>query len=198
TASPMFFETAGAFQLSAITQPWWDLRTSRLQTAEGKGVSVSVSAAPVAKPKGTSLGEAAFWREPSNWLKIVILLAGIAAGLWVIARGAGWSGAAWAVHRGRWGQSEAYAFDDLIAVCRTGDLRATYRAFALWRSRLPAGAAASAAPLAAEVEKALFSDDKGSAKWSSDHSRALAEELRQARRSLIQENARVGASTLPP
>src|SRR5262249_18739905 len=90
------FETAGKFQLAAISQPWWDLGTGRLQTAERGAVSASVSAAPPAvKPKGAAPWEAAFWRDPSSWLELVILLAGIAAGLWGIARGAQWSWRAW-------------------------------------------------------------------------------------------------------
>jgi hypothetical protein len=174
------------------------LDASRLQTAQGKGASVSVSAAPIAKPTGTSPWGAAFWREPSNWLKIVILLAGIAAGLWVIARCMQWSWAAWTERRRRWRQSEAYAFHDLMNVCHSADARGVYRAFVLWRSRLPAAPAASAAPLAGDIEKVLFSGEKDTAKWSAQCGRAFAERLRVARQSLIRATARGDVSPLPP
>jgi hypothetical protein len=192
------FETAGTFRLPAISQPWWDLGAGRLQTAEGKSVSVSVSAAPAAAPNGTSLRDAAFWRDPSNWLKPVSLLAGIAVGLWGIARGARWSWAAWAEHRRRWRQSEACAFDNLIAVCRDGDLRAIYRAFAFWRSRLPAAAAASAVTLAAEIEGGLFGIGDGAAKWAPDRCQALVQTLRAARPALLRPAPRSAKSGLPP
>jgi hypothetical protein len=192
------FETAGAFQLPAVSQPWWDLGASRLQAAEGKGISVSVSATPVARPSGTSLWAAAFWREPSNWLKILILLAGIAVGLLGIARGARWSWTAWAERRRRWRQSEAYAFDDLMAVCRNGEVRAIYRAFALWRSRLPTAAAASTAPLATELEGALFGARSNAAKWSRDRSQSFAQKLEESYRSLVQPKVEAGISPLPP
>jgi hypothetical protein len=190
------FETAGAFRLPPVTQPWWDLGAGRLETAEARGVSVS--AAPVAEPRGTSLWSPAFWREPSNWLKIAIVLGGVAAGVWSMARGARWSWAAWAEHRRRRRQSEAYAFDDLMTVCRDADARAIYRAFVRWRSRLPAAPAASAAPLAAELEGALFGARDDPAKWSVPRSRAFAEKLRETRRSLLKRKGRGGMSPLPP
>jgi hypothetical protein len=192
------FETAGTFRLPAISQPWWDLGASRLQTAEGKGVSVSVSAAPIPKPRGTSPWSGAFWGELSNWLKLVIPLVGIAAALWGIARGAGWSRAAWAEHRRRRRQSEAYAFDDLMAACRNADLRAIYRRFALWRSRLPAAAATPAAPLAAQLEEVLFGAPSDDAKWSLDRSRDFAQKLREIRRSFLAQKGRGEMSPLPP
>jgi len=192
------FETAGTFRLPAVSQPWWDLGAGRLQTAAGGGISVSVSPAPVAEPRGMPPWGAAFWREPSNWLKIVILLAAIAVGIWSIARAARWAWTAWAEHRRRWRQSEAHAFDDLIAVSRGGDARAIYRAFALWRSRLPAAAAVHAAPLAAEVGKVLFGGESDAAGWSPDRRRIFAEELQKLRRSLAHRNAEDGGSSLPP
>jgi len=192
------FETAGTFQLPAVSQPWWDLDESRLQTAAAKGISASASPATAVSRKGTSPWDAIYWREPSNWLKVFILLAGTAVALWGIARGARWSWAAWAEHRRRWHQSEACAFDDLIAVCRNGDVPAIYRAFALWRSRLTAAAAASAAPLAIDLEGELFGTRDGAAKWLPDRSQFLVQTLRAARPALLGPAKRAAKSALPP
>ncbi len=191
-------ETAGIFRLTAISQPWWDLGAGRLQAAEGGGILVAASATPVTKPGKTSIWETAFWRDPSNGPKIVIVLASIAAAAWAIVRGARWSWAAWCEHRRRWRQSEAHAFDGPMAVCRSGDARAIYRAFVLWRSRLPAASAACAAPLATEVEKVLFGGESDAAGWSSERSRLIPEELQKLPRSLAHRKVEDGTSSLPP
>jgi hypothetical protein len=167
------FERAGSFEIPGVAQPWWDLGAKRLRSAQEPAITVAVSAAPVAGKRD--------WGEPTAWLipglAAVVVLALIGLSRW------GWPRLrdALAGRRARWLASEAKAFGDLLATCRKGDVASIYRAFTVWRRRVPNRS--SLAPLTEEIELALFGAPVQAA-WPPQRGRAFADKLRAARRSL--------------
>lgn len=159
------FETGGSFVIPEVVQPWWDLSANRLRRAVGGGATIAVAAAPVT---GTPVDSIELWV-----FAVVTALGLVAFALWVWPRLLAWS----TVRRSHWLASEPKAFGDLKVACQRGKPEAIYRAFTVWRRRLPQSAAV--APLAEEIEAVLFAG----ASWSAGQAEAFgkrAEALRHA------------------
>ncbi len=79
--------------------------------------------------------------------------------------------------------------------CRTGDVRRVYDAFLVWRRRTrgPAGLA----PLAIELEQALFGGDVGRV-WTAENARDFDAKLRVLRQEQERAQGRYAQRTLPP
>jgi hypothetical protein len=150
------FEAGGRFTLPGVAQPWWDLDARRLHDETRPAVTVSVTAPP---------------KPPDLWLFI-----GPVLGLLVLLLGErrleprvrAWH----AARHARWLASEAKAFDDLAHACRSDDVRAIYRAFAVWRRRTPHRD--GLAPFAEELESVLYAG----APWPAGHGRVFLQSLR--------------------
>jgi hypothetical protein len=169
------FETAGQFALPAVTQPWWQLGSATLQRAIGEGHAVTVAAAP-AVPKRWVLDRRA-WRSPTTWIATASAIVCLTLLVLAVLRAARWARAARTNRHQRWMQSEGKAFQDLSLACRAADPGPIYRAFTLWRDRLPLSAQAPVTKLATDLSDTLFSG--ASHPWSQARSQALLTNLRQ-------------------
>jgi hypothetical protein len=190
------FEAAGTFAIPAVSQSWWNLDDKRVEKAEGGGVAVIVSAAPISTRMAGWIADPALWLKPSTWLVLASLVAAFAATLWLIARASNWLRAAWYERRCRWAMSEAKAFHDLLAACHAADAPAIYRLFAIWRVRLSRESAVAVLLLAADLERALYGGE--AAPWTAAQSKAFAKALRAIRPNLLQSDAPRPESALPP
>ena len=173
------FERDGSFAIPSVAQPWWDLGAKRLRVLLAAEVTVAVAAAPVAQRRSRN--------EPAAWLlsglAVGTALAFIALVRWAWPR----LRAFLAARQARWSASEPKAFRDLEAVCRGGGgASEIYRAFSIWRQRVPIHPVLT--PLAEELELALFGDS-APATWPLEKSRAFADKLRATRRTLRKREA---------
>lgn len=123
------FEKAGAYDLPALTQPWWSLSAKRARTETLPGVAVTV-AAPAGRPE-VRLG----WTSRPLWLAAGFILAALALGL-ILLRGR--LAALWQRAEQRHRASEGAARRELARTARAGDASATYCALIQWLQRLPA------------------------------------------------------------
>ena len=170
------FETGGSFVIPEVAQPWWDLSANRLRRAVGGGATIAVASAPrVASPAD---------RIEYGVFAAVTALGVVSLVLWGWPRVRGWR----ADRRARWLASEEKAFHDLRAACRKDGPEAAYRAFATWRQRLPRPA--DAAPLAEEIEAALFAGGP----WSLDRASAFAGKAEALRHATVRQERAI----LPP
>jgi len=164
------FEAGGRFVLPGVAQPWWDLGARRLREERKPAVTISVTAPP---------------KPPDPWLffgPVLGLLALLLVDRWLEPRARAWH----AARHARWLASEAKAFDDLARACRQDDIRAIYRAFAVWRQRSPR---CDLSPVAEELESVLFAD----ATWTEGRGRSFFHALQTPRN----DRRRVD-SALPP
>jgi hypothetical protein len=171
------FEASGAFALPDVVQPWWDLSAGRLRHATGTGIALTVAAAPTAE---NTLDRVERWSFVAATALGVVALA-----LWGGRQGLRWRNA----RRVRWLGSEEKAFRDLVTACRQGAPDQVFRAFTVWRSRLPR--AADASGLAERIEPALF----GGAPWSPAQAEAFATQAGMLRRKAGPDGRR---AVLPP
>jgi len=188
------FERAGAFELPALSQPWWDLGTKSVQSVPLTGATVTIAAAP-----GSAASPAAGPWNTRAWLTAAAILAAFIAGIAMIVR-YGWPRAheAWLAWQRRRAGSEHTARRDLCRAARTGDAAATYRALGVWRSRMSPSEAEEVAghePLRAltmQLERSLFGHG---GEWTPDLGRQLAHAV-----SSIPKHAPRAAhgSALPP
>lgn len=171
------FESAGAFALPAVAQPWWDLGDGRLRIERGPGLAVTVAAAA---PPPLPLED-----RVERWVFLGATTLGLLALL------------AWGVRelRGvvvdrhaRWLASEGKARADMLAACRRGDVRALYAAFVVWRGRMPPDRNLRA--LAEELEAVLYAG----APWSTERAQDFAQKV-EAVRHVQSTRSR---SVLPP
>ncbi len=171
------FEAGGSFVIPEVVQPWWDLSANRLRRATGGGVTIAVEAAPVPVAPVDRI---------ERWIFVAATALVIASlAIWLWPRALRWQ----ADRRARWLASEAKAFDDFRAACRQDKPDAAYRAFVVWRQRLPRPA--DAAHLAEEIEAAVFAD----APWSRDHAEAFVNKAEMVRHAAVRQEQ---ASILPP
>jgi hypothetical protein len=187
------FERGGSFVIPGAAQPWWDLGSKRLRTLRAAAVTAVVAAAPAAKKR--------YWNEPVIWLlsglAVGAALAFIALVRWAWPR----LRAASIARQARWLASEPKAFRDLEAACRGDGAAAIYRAFSIWRQRVPTQPVLTS--LAVELELVLFGDPDH-AEWSLEKSRIFADKLRAARHILRKretgraDHARRGLPPLNP
>lgn len=175
------FDAPGTVELPAVTQPWWNLRSGRLQEVTGAGAKITIAAAALVPDHH---------RRDAIAVGLAIVLAGI--GLWLAPR----ARAIWADRRQRWQRSETKAFRDLDRACQRGDVSAIYRAFMLWRQR--AGQPRLLVPLAEQLEQNLFGSDCDQT-WPDADSRAFRRRLHEIRRTMMR-NSRVVSDhgDLPP
>lgn len=171
------FEAGGRFAIADVVQPWWDLSAGRLRRASGSGIALTIAAAP---PTENVL------ERTERWIFVAATTLGLGAlVLWAGPR----MRQRWNARRTRWLASEEKAFRDLVATCRQGEPGLTFRAFTVWRARLPQ--TADTAGLAEQIEPALFGD----ASWSSRQAEAFAEQAGALRRQAT-PNRR--GTALPP
>lgn len=171
------FEAAGSFAIPDVVQPWWDLSAGRLRRALGSGISVTIAAAP---PTESAL------ERTERWVFIAATTLGLGAlALLVGPRMLQWRNA----RRARWLGSEEKAFRDLVAACRQGEPDSIFRAFTVWRRRLPQTVDTSG--LAEQIELALF----GGAPWSSSEAEAFGKQAGALRRQAAPDQR---AMALPP
>lgn len=171
------FERGGSFPIEAVVQPWWDLSDSRLRRAEGKGVTVAVTAAAPSAVTGANLP-----------LYVVAATTGIGLaclGLWALPR----LRSAMARRRTARAASEAQAFRDLEHACRGDDPATIYRAFTTWRRRVEDGTGLGR--LAEEIESAVFA----ARPWSRRQSHDFGVRLVTLR---TRDRPRMSAHGLPP
>ncbi|CAO3432736.1 BatD family protein [Azospirillum argentinense] len=195
------FETAGRFDLPAVSQTWWDLESDRLRTVTFPAVRVTVAAPPPsAMPPGGSpaAGPVRAWMLAVAFGSIILLTV-----LAVLARDR--LAQAWKTWRLRWQQSERSMFNTLLRACRGDDPRAIYTAFSRWRDRLaercrledhPEGAALMLA--AKDLEHVLFAGGGSPQMWSMEQSRSLAKALRTLRPDVLQRLTSANTRNLPP
>lgn len=195
------FETAGRFDLPALSQTWWDLESDRLRTVTFPAVRVTIAApSPSAMPPGVSpaAGPVRAWMLALVFGGIILLTV-----LAVLARDR--LAQAWKTWRLRRQQSERSMFNTLLRACRGDDPRAIYTAFSRWRDRLagrcrledhPEGAALMLA--AKDLEHVLFGGGGSPQIWSMEQSRILAKILRALRLDLLQRRASATTHSLPP
>lgn len=174
------FEQGGSFPIDAVVQPWWDLSATRLRRAEGKGVTVAVTAAAPAAVPGANAPLYVFAATTGIGLAFLAL--------WALPR------LHLAVDRRRtaWVASEAHAFRELERVSRDDDPAAVYQSFTTWRQRVEDGA--SLAPFAEEIESAVFAT-RG---WSSQHSKNFITRLAAQRASHERNHPSSGLPPLNP
>lgn len=195
------FETAGRFDLPALSQTWWDLESDRLRTVTFPAVRVTVAApSPSAMSPGGSpaAGPVRAWRLALVFGGIILLTV-----FAVLARDR--LAQAWKTWRLRRQQSERSMFNTLLRACRGDDPRAIYMAFSRWRDRLaercrledhPQGAALMLA--AKDLEHVLFGSGGSPQTWSMEQSRSLAKILQALRSDLLQRRASANTHSLPP
>jgi hypothetical protein len=164
------FETPGTVELPAVTQPWWDLRSGRLQEVTGAGAKITIAAAALAQDR---------YRRDAIAVGLAVVLVGI--GWWLAPR----ARATWADRRQRWQRSETKAFRDLDRACQRGDVSAIYRAFMLWRQR--AGQPRLLVPLAEQLEQNLFGSDCHQT-WPDADSRVFRRKVREIRRTMMRKS----------
>lgn len=163
------FEAGGHFVLAGLVQPWWDLEARRLRTERLPENTVEVSAPPV----------------PIDPWRFVAPMLALLAVLLIERRFEPALRSRYAERRARWLASEPKAYRDLAAACHRGDLREVYRAFTVWRRRVPFEV--DATPL----EEALFA----AAAWSRERSGAFLHDI-----AMIRQRAQQPAvsARLPP
>ena len=169
------FERSGAFDLPALSQPWWDLGAKSVRSVALNGATVTVSAAPAS----TGSRVQSRWSARA-WLMAAAILATVLACLAVIVR-YGWPKAheTWLAWQRRRAASEQAARRDLCRIARTGDAAATYHALGVWRSRTSPSEAEQITRheklrvLTVQLERSLFGH--GGEPWTSQLGRALAQ-----------------------
>ncbi|MGY0793767.1 hypothetical protein ACW7BJ_30785 [Azospirillum argentinense] len=195
------FETAGRFDLPAVSQTWWDLESDRLRTVTFPAVRVTVAAPPpLVMPPGGSpdAGPGRIWMLAVVFGGIILLTV-----LAVLARDR--LAQAWKAWRLRRQQSERSMFNTLLQACRGNDPRAIYTTFTRWRDRLagrcrledhPEGAALMLATK--DLERVLFCGGGSPQMWSVEQSRSLAKALRTLRPDVLQRLTSANTRNLPP
>ena len=187
------FERGGAFELPALSQPWWDLGTKSVRSVVLDGAAVTISAA-----QASSGSPAAGGWSARVWLAAGVLAAVLAC--FAVFIRLGWPRAreAWRARRDRRAASEEAARRDLCRIAGSGDGAATYRALGAWRSRLSPSEAdriAGQEPLRAltmQLECSLFGHGKA---WTP----GLGRQLAHAVSSIPKRAARAPhGSALPP
>ncbi|QCO04578.1 BatD family protein [Azospirillum argentinense] len=195
------FETAGRFDLPAVSQTWWDLESDRLRTVTFPAVRVTVAAPPPSVMPSDGSPDAG----PGRICTLAVVFGGIILltflAVWARERLA----QAWRTWRFRRQQSERSMFNTLLRACRGNDPRAIYTTFTRWRDRLagqcrledhPEGAALMLA--AKDLEHVLFGGGGSPQIWSMEQSRSLAKILRALRLDLLQRRASATTHSLPP
>lgn len=177
------FERGGRFELPAAAQPWWDLGTAMLRTAQAPGAAIAVAAAPPAGATGSSGA-----RGVAAWVAAgAVLLAVLALAVARLRRGrqAGVS------------EVEPEAFARLRRACAGGDAGAVYRAFAGWRPFLDPARDQAAAAALGPLDAALFTGrpaTEGTA-WDEARSAALLDSAVRLRRPPVPTSRK---ESLPP
>ncbi|WP_188263029.1 BatD family protein [Azospirillum tabaci] len=194
------FETAGRFDLPAVSQTWWDLESDRLRTVTFPAVRVTVAAPPPsAMPSGGSsaAGPERVWMLAVVFGGAALLIAAI---VWTKAR----SRAIGKKRRRSREQSERTAFNALLQTCQGSDPRIIYAALVHWRDQLPAydrlvGQAGGASLMfaTADLERSLFGGANAAHPWSVQESRSLAKALQALRTDLLQPRSSPAFSILP-
>ncbi|WP_158931029.1 BatD family protein [Acidisphaera sp. S103] len=188
------FETAGQFALPDVTQPWWQLSSGTLQRAIGEGHAVAVAAAPAFAKRWVWNRRAL--RSPTIWIESAGAIAGMVLLIVAVLRALRWARAVRTERHQRWMRSEVKAFRDLSDACRGADARLIYRAFTVWRDRLPVSARVPAMQLSSELFDTLFVGVAGP--WSEPQSQALLMTLRRFREDTLQQTSTSVPSALPP
>lgn len=184
------FEKPGTAALPALAQPWWSLadRQARTETLPGLTVTIAATAQPAqSAPSGSS----AIWYLGLGAVALVLialfalLLRGRVVTTWrqaVVRLG----GSAWLAHFQLW------------RAARSGKAAASYRAFTIWRSRLPTIDREALqdeqrlAPHVAQLERAVF----GSGSWTRRDGSELARAIASWRKP--QGRNRAAPNPLPP
>lgn len=168
------FERGGPVRLPAVAQPWWDLASRTMKTAQAPGATITVEAPP---PDADT--PAADSRPEGGWLARhrSALIAG-AAFLVILAIAA----AGFLRHRrAADAVEERAAFAALRRACAASDADAVYRAFARWRAFLAPAEREAANRAAIRLDAVLFSGT--SAPWESRDSVDFVRLLADIRRS---------------
>ncbi|NUB13911.1 hypothetical protein GAY28_15095 [Azospirillum brasilense] len=168
------FERGGHVTIPAVAQPWWDLATRTVRTAQAPGATITVEA-----PSATATPAAAAARSEGGWLARhrSSLIAG-GAFLVVLA----FAVAGFLRHRRRTDAAdESAAFAALHRACATSDAAAVYHAFARWRAFLAPAEREAASRAAIRLDAALFSG--ASARWENRDSVEFVRLLADIRRS---------------
>jgi hypothetical protein len=183
------FEKPGTVALPALAQPWWSLadKQARTETLPGLTVTVATAAQPArAAPSSAS----ATWHLSLG--AAVLALIGLLAFALRKRLSAAWRQAAI-----RLGASERVARLQLWRVARNGETTASYHAFAIWRSRLPAADREAlrgdrrVAPHLTQLERAVF----GSGGWTKRNGSELARAVSAWRADRPRQST---SSPLPP
>lgn len=168
------FERGGRVTLPAVAQPWWDLASRRVRTAQAPGATITVEA-----PSAAAAPAAAAARFEGGWLarhRSPLTVAGVL--LVILAL----STIGFLRHRrSKEVVDENTAFAALRRACATSDADAVYRAFARWRAFLAPAEREAANKAAIRLDAALFS--AASAHWETRDSAELVRLLAGIRRS---------------
>lgn len=174
------FEKPGMFALPALAQPWWSLADRQARTETLPGLTVTVAAAAQSTRTAPS-GAFATWHLSLGAAALALI------GLLAFALRERLS----AVQRrvvARLSGSEWLARLQLRLIARSGDAATSYRAFAIWRGRLPIVDQEAlrvdrrVAPRLAELERAIFGDGGWTKRNGSQLARAIADGRRPKNR----------------
>lgn len=174
------FERGGDFRLPAMAQPWWDLGTNALKTAQADGATVHVAAPPAGRTGTASPRNLRALAGPALALAGLLVLAFLG---WTLLRGL----------RARRAEPERVAFAALRHACEGDDAGEIYRRFSNWTRQLTPAMSGAADIEAADLRAAMFAGE--AAAWTrADASRLLAR-LKALRR---QHHASSPIPALPP
>lgn len=188
------FEAAGAYALSALSQPWWDLDHKTAHTIALRGLMLNVTATAgtegAASPKNHAIGMVA---------GATVIGAAILGGLlYAPARRR-------LVAPGRHG--ERATFKALLRACAQNDATTIYRALTEWRRHIPVRGRAifndtltssGAAALIETLEQSLFGAGNDRREAHPLDSLALARKLRAVRRQLYGKSHNRKPNPFPP
>ncbi|TWT73123.1 BatD family protein [Allorhodopirellula solitaria] len=176
------FPRGGAFDLPDIALVWWDTKSNSLQkqTLEGKSITVLPAAQHAAEPPASPLRRA---------MSVIIPIALIALGVWVLRRPISKAVARWQAERN---SPVNRAAKQLHSACRSNDTEAAYVALIdwqhamgasdpSWRSRLSAALVSELDQQSAALAKLLYAGAARETHWQGNQ---LAGTFAQIRREL--------------
>ena len=191
------FNSGGSVEIPAARIDWWNTGTRQVETAAVSPLTVNVAGPPLdARPAGES-GPAVDWRL------ILLALAGVCLGLWLVRKPFARWRAGCEEHRRLRQLTEAYAFEQVEASLAAGDPGSAYTAIVRWLERLQPDADTrtfAAVYGDATLQKQIADLNRSLYAGSGDHSvqlMAMSSTLPAARQRCLAERERKYEKALP-
>lgn len=130
----VIFESGGAFTLPGISLPWWNIRTSTIESAQVDDLRLRVAGSSTARQVLSSSGSGVWWI-------VGLLVSALCTGvlLWLLRPRWQRLVAQRQINRQQYLVSEEYAFSSLQQLLQQGDGREAYRQLLRWLWRLEPG-----------------------------------------------------------